>query len=670
MAQVHLFLDFETRSRCDLKTHGLDRYSKDPSTEAIMLSWCINDSEPQIWLSHEGPFPEHLQLMIERPEVLKVAYYQEFERAIFNNVLKIKTPIIGWDDVMFRARYASIAGDLAYVGRVLGLSEEEQKMSEGKKLIRLFCVPNKKGEFNDHKSHPTEFAQFIDYCKRDTSTERIIWRKLKAFSLPKFEEEIKTLTLEMNERGVPIDPVFIEKAGMIVEAEQSKLSAEMRALTGVSNPNSPKQLLVYLQAQGYQFRSLGKKFVERAEKEIAITSAGKRCLELRKLLAKSSTAKLKSLADFVGPDGYLRHTFSYYGAPRTGRWSARGPQLQNFPRGGIKADKYERALEVIRNYQSLADMDSIRAFGAPLDVVSSCLRSALRAPEGSRFLVSDLSAIDSRALAWLAKCQAILSVYHAGLDLYTSFNVEFFHRDYDDLRHDKDRRAIGKVCVLSCGYGLGGGEEKINKDGDTIRTGLWKIATDAGLDMPQEECHRAVSLFREMYPEIPALWRHVENAMIAAIRTGEEQQVGLLKFCCVKPGRLAWIALPSGRRLHFVKPRLESEERWDGSERITLTHKDNLLGVIWGDNRTYGGAIVGVATQAVARDIFGYGLLQARDAGFKFGALIHDEGVCCEANPNLTHELLAECMTRKASWMDDTLPLAAESFESPYYKKG
>jgi DNA polymerase bacteriophage-type len=668
MAQINLFLDFETRSRCDLKRHGLDRYSKDPSTEAIMLSWCINDAEPQVWLNHEGPFPEHLQLMIERTEVNKVAYNQEFERAIFNNVLKIKTPIAGWQDVMFMARYASIAGNLEYVGRVLELPEDEQKMATGKKLIALFSKPNKKGEFNDHNSHPAEFAQFIDYCKRDTTTERTIWRKLKAFSLPKFEEDIKTLTLEMNERGVPIDPIFLEKASAIVEVEQAKLSAEMTALTGVKNPNSPKQLLAYLQSQGYQYHSIGKKFVEKAKKEIAITGAGKRCLELRELLAKSSTAKLESLADFVGPDGYLRHTFSYYGAPRTGRWSARGPQLQNFPRGGVKADKYERALEAIRNY--VDNIAPIREFGGPLDVVSSCLRSALRAPEGSRFLVSDLSAIDSRTLAWLAQCQSILSVYHAGLDLYTTFGVEFFGRPYDELRHDKDRRAIGKVCVLSCGYGLGGGEEKKNKDGDIVRTGLWKIASDAGLDMPQDECQRAVNLFREMYPEIPALWRRCENAMISAIKSGEEKQVGVLTFGCVKPNRLAWIKLPSGRRLHFVKPRLDSEERWDGSERTTITHKDNVAPNVWGDNRTYGGAIVGVVTQAVARDIFGHGLLEAKKEGFGFGALIHDEGVACTPDPRLTHEFLAQCMTRKPPYADETLPLAAESFESIYYKKG
>jgi DNA polymerase bacteriophage-type len=248
--------------------------------------------------------------------------------------------------------------------------------------------------------------------------------------------------------------------------------------------------------------------------------------------------------------------------------------------------------------------------------------------------------------------------------------VEFFKRSYDELRHDKIRRAIGKVCVLSCGYGLGGGEEKENKDGDIVRTGLWKIATDAGLDMSQEDCHRAVKLFRDMYDEIPTLWRSVENAAISAIRTGENQQVGYLTIGCIKPCRLLWIQLPSGRRLHFIRPRLETEERWDGSERTTLTHEDNLINKQWGINRTYGGAIVGVATQAVARDIFAYGLLEARAAGFHFGALIHDEGVCSESDPRLTHELLGQKMTTKAPWVDELLPLAAESFESVIYKKG
>jgi DNA polymerase bacteriophage-type len=314
-------------------------------------------------------------------------------------------------------------------------------------------------------------------------------------------------------------------------------------------------------------------------------------------------------------------------------------------------------------------MAKIREFGAPLDVVAACLRSALRAPEGSRFLVSDLSNIDSRTLAWWSGCRPMLDAYKRGIDLYTSYGVQFFGRSYEDLRHDKPRRALSKECVLSCGYGLGGGEEKKDKNGDIIRTGFWKVVSDKGIDISQEDSHRAVKLFRGMYTEIPALWRRVENAVILAIRTGENQQVGLITIGCIKPGRLLWILLPSGRKLFFVHPELETEEGWNGEPRTKITYEDKIIGTTRGRVKTYGGAIVGIVTQAMARDIFAYGLLEARKEGFKFGALIHDEGVSCTADRRLTHELLAECMTRKPPYADDDLILAAESGETIAYRK-
>ncbi|HEY6766603.1 MAG TPA: DNA polymerase [Candidatus Sulfotelmatobacter sp.] len=668
MAAVSVFLDFETRSAVDLKARGLENYSK--AAEVLMLGYAFNEQPPQIWLPHKEPLPEQLAVVLTRPEILKVAFNAEFERLIFKECLGIDIPINQWCDPSVMAKYASISGSLDYVGAVLGIAEDKAKLASGKKLIRKFSVPKKDGTYDDWNSHPDEFSDFIIYCLRDVAAEREIFHKLKAFHPPKFEEEILTLTLEMNSTGVPIDRLFLEKASQIVEIEQARLSDEMRALTGISNANSPKQVMEYLHTQGYTYHSIGKKFIAKAKKEIAITAAGKRCLELRELLAKSSTSKLKSLANFIGPDGYLRNTFVYYGAPRSGRWSARGPQLQNFPRGGIK-NKYEEAVEAIRNYPGggMSTLADIKQFGSPLDVVSSCLRSALRAPEGSRFVVCDLSNIDSRTLAWLAGCRPILDVYHAGIDLYTTYGVEFFGRTYDDLRHDKERRSISKVCVLSCGYGLGGGKEEVVK-GDTVRTGLWKITSDADIDLPQEDCHRAVKLFRDMYPEIPALWRRVEAAVIAAIRTGGNQKVECLTFGCVKPGRLLWIQLPSGRKLFFVRPQLETEEMWDGRQRMKVTYEDNVIGTTRGRVKGYGGSFVGIITQAVARDIFAHGLLRARAAGFRFGALIHDEGVCCESDPRLTHELLAKCMTEHPPWTDVDLPLAAESFESVFYRKG
>lgn len=669
MEQLFLFVDFETASLIDLKARGLDVYMTDKSTRALMLAFGMNhQQDPDVWFPGKEAIPDKLAPYLnDHPGCYLVAHNAEFERLVFKHVLNIDIPIRRWIDTKVMAQYASISpSSLESVCKVLNLSEDKAKMAIGKKLIKLFSCPKKDGTFNDEKSHPEEWAQFVDYCRQDIRAEQTIFYKLlKGFQLPAFEKQVQRLTLEMNSRGVPIDPIFVENASKIVKVEQERLGAEMRALTGVENPNSPKQLLDYLQSQGYPYGSIGKAFVSKAKEEISVTAAGKRCLELREFLAKSSTAKLESLQNFVGPDGYLRHTFQYYGAPRTGRWSARGPQLQNFPRpNGLK--RYDEAVEAIRT----GDVEKIRAFGSPMEVVSSCLRSALRAPEGSRFVVGDLSAIDSRTLAWLSNCKPILDVYKAGLDLYTTFGERFFNKSYDELRHDKEKRAISKVATLSCGYGLGGGREEENKDGDIVRKGLWKQATDAGVELSEEDSHRAVKLFREMYAAIPAYWRALENAFIAAIRTGEKQRVGHITIGAVKPCRMAWALLPSGRRLHFIKPQLDIEERWDGEQRVKITFEDLIIGTTRGRVKTYGGAIVGIVTQAVARDIFSFGMLQAEAAGFGIGAIIHDEVVTCESEPRLNAALLEKALTTLPPYADESLPLAAECFESVIYRKG
>lgn len=669
MEQLFLFVDFETASLIDLKARGLDVYMTDKSTRALMLAFGMNhQQDPDVWFPGKEAIPDKLTPYLnDHPGCYLVAHNAEFERLVFKHVLNIDIPIRRWIDTKVMAQYASISpSSLESVCKVLNLPEDKAKMAIGKKLIKLFSCPKKDGTFNDETSHPTEFAEFVAYCRRDVTSEQTIFYKLlKGFQLPAFEKQVQRLTLEMNSRGVPIDPIFVENASKIVKVEQERLGAEMRALTGVENPNSPKQLLDYLQSQGYPYGSIGKAFVSKAKEEISVTAAGKRCLELREFLAKSSTAKLEALQNFVGPDNYLRHTFQYYGAPRTGRWSARGPQLQNFPRpNGLK--RYDEAVEAIRT----GDVEKVRAFGSPMDVVSSCLRSALRAPEGSRFVVGDLSAIDSRTLAWLSNCKPILDVYKAGRDCYTTFGVRFFNKSYDELRHDKERRAISKVAFLSCGYQLGGGEEKLDKNGDTIRTGLWAQATKAEVEMTEEESHRAVNLFREMYPAIPTFWKAIEQAFVAAIRTGENQRVGKVIVGAVKPCRMAWCLLPSGRRLHFIKPQLDSEEMWDGRTRLKITYEDLLIGTTRGRVKTFGGAITGIVTQAVARDIFSYGMLQAEEAGFGIGAIIHDEVVACESDPRLNAALLEKSLTTLPPWTDESLPLAAECFESPIYKKG
>lgn len=374
MAACNLHLDFETSSRIDLRGRGLDNYASDPSTRILMMAWAMNDALPQVWFPQDGPMPEHLELLIRRPEIKKWAFNAEFERTILKKVLKIETPIAAWADPMIMARYASIAGNLEFVGKVLALPEDSAKLATGKKLIRLFCAPNKSQEFNTRESHPDEWQAFVEYCRQDVIAERVIADKLRAFKLPPMEQKIYELDQAINERGIPVDMDFVRKASKIVEEERAELVTEMKALTGLDNPNSTKQLLEWLKTQQYAFGSLGAKWVRKALGDTnELTNAGRRGLELRQQLAKSSTAKLEALANFVCSDGRLRRQYVYGGAARTLRWSGRAVQLQNLPRPTIK-DISGAISAILRG-----EREAVRLFGSPLEVVASCLRGAFHA---------------------------------------------------------------------------------------------------------------------------------------------------------------------------------------------------------------------------------------------------------------------------------------------------
>src|ERR1700677_5079609 len=264
MAPTLLHLDFESASRVNLKERGLDNYAKDPSTRILMMAYAFWNDVPRVWFPHERPFPDDLRLAMERPEITKAAFNAEFERTIFREVLKIDTPVSVWTDPMINARYASIAGNLEFVGKVLGLPEDKAKLATGKKLIKLFCEPNKKGEFNDWNSHPEEWAAFVEYCKQDVIAEREIGEKLKVFLLPPKEKKVFWLDQKINARGIPTDPLFGKNANAIVDNEHARLTKQFQDLTGLDNPNSPKQLLPWLKAQGYPYGSLGKEWIAKA----------------------------------------------------------------------------------------------------------------------------------------------------------------------------------------------------------------------------------------------------------------------------------------------------------------------------------------------------------------------------------------------------------------------
>jgi len=387
-----------------------------------------------------------------------------------------------------------------------------------------------------------------------------------------------------------------------------------------------------------------------------LTEAARRALELRQALAKSSVSKLETLAARVSPDGRVRHNYKFYGA-HTGRWAGEGVQLQNLPRGTVKDVEAVTAAILIGG-----------TLPCPaLEAVSSCLRSAFRAPEGYRFVVSDLAQIELRVLAWLAQCSPLLSALAAGADIYTDFAAEeLYHVPSADVT--KRQRQVAKSAVLGCGYGLGPGEEKKDKNGDAFLSGLLGYGANMGVDITPEEAAQAVQAFRYRYPQVPDFWRTIERAVTGAVALGEKYTVGPISVGAL-PRKLLWLTLPSGRRLHYLRPRIETGAWPDGQPKRVIAYEGVKIGKTWGRKETYGGHLTENLCQAIARDVLGEGMLRAETAGFEIVGHSHDEVITLvpEGSPLGVGELNA-ALVAPMTWAPDLL-LSAEGWTGQTYKK-
>lgn len=649
----HLHLDYETRSLLDIKKVGLDRYAR--SCQVIVCAWAIGDAPITTWDITQGPFPAHVRLIIERNEIIKAAWNKDFERQVSKHALGIDTAIRAWIDPSVMAAYASMPRSLAGASEFLSLGTKG-KDKRGPALIRKFSCPRRGGGFLEPAEAPEDWATFVDYCKQDVVAERETYNRLKkSFCLPPQEVELWRLDAKINETGIPVNLTFVDTAQKLVEDEQAKLTKELIALTGLENPGSNKQFLEWARERGYPYSSLLEKRVKLflggtigMLAEPAVSAA----LKLRAQASKSSTKKLQALVDRTSPDGNLRQSFLYYGA-HTGRWSGRGVQLQNLPRVTVK--DYDGAVAAVQS----GDPSTVREHGNILDVVSSTIRGAFQAPAGKVFLVADLSAIENRVLGWLAGCEPIMEVFRQGLDPYIAFATKLYRKDYAAVTSHE--RQIAKPAVLGCGYCMGGGVDKVDKKGDEYKSGLWGYAEAMGIEMTQEEAQNAVQIFRASYPEVQQLWYNLEDAAKRVVKSHTTEAVGAVTLGVV-PNKLLWVKLPNGRRLHYLRPRLEKGKY----SRPDLTYETNTVGTTWGRKVLTGGLLTENLVQAIARDVLAVGMLRADNAGIEIVAHIHDEIIGLGQSEQL--HTLTDCMEGPMPWAPG-LPLAAKGYAANIYRK-
>jgi DNA polymerase bacteriophage-type len=739
-------LDFETRSMVEISGQqgvGLYNYANHPSTEVLMLGWAVDNGEVELWEPHRDPMPEYLRQLLSDPAVTIVAFNTAFERYILQFKLGITIPVERFQDPQASARYLSLPASLDDVGMVLGLPAELQKDKRGDQLITLFSRPKKRTKkeiklglpevyFNDWNSHPVEWNEFCNYCKQDVRAEREVQRRetlLGVFPLPDLERRIWLLDQRINDRGMPVDRDFVQKAFNIADRNKQEKLLAQNQLTGLDNANSTTQLLPWVAERGYPLNNLRKQNVELILKSGAIadedgvipeemTDECRKVLEHRVEAASTSYKKLKAILRNMSDDNTLKNQFIYMGSPRCGRWSGNAVQLHNMARpDGVFEDM--TTVVSARNFISLEDYQSLMTkfkkdpkklrpvedpLFSPLLVVKNVLRTVFVAPEGKRFNVCDLNAIETRVAAWVAQCKPLLDVFAQKRDPYLDFANKMYGVPYEKLAADlkskdpaikaaaKLMRQIAKPGVLGAVYRLGAGGWGRDKNGDRIKTGLWGYAEGMGVDMTLEQAKQVVKIFREAYKEIVDTWTTLENAVKDVLQgtqtiryVGPDNLIKIDKLTVGGRDPILRIHLPSGRKLHYLDAAMRMTEMpWmrkfigeDGKEyevpdqRLSFTYygKDQSTDQ-WVMIKSHGGKIFENIVQAIARDVLADKLLRFEDKGLIVVGHVHDEGICLtDDNPFAPGVLEMEQIMNEPVLWALTLPLGSDGFEDHFYHK-
>lgn len=638
----HLSLDIETYAGVDLGKSGVYAYTSDPTFRILLLAYAYDDEAVTVLDLEQGEtIPETLAADLYDPSVYKHAYNAQFERICLGRSLQRYIAPEGWHCTMVHASSLSLPRSLAGVAKVLGL--EEQKMDEGKRLIRSFSMPQKTRDGKDPvrkrpKDAPEDWVLFKDYCRQDVVVERAIRKRLESFPLTAKEQRYFELDQRINDRGVRVDTELLAHALEADRRSKEAANDQASALTGLENPNSVTQLKEWFDAQGYPVDALDKATVSELLEDA--DGEAREMLTLRQEMAKTSVGKYLAIARHLCPDKRVRGMFKFYGANRTGRFSGSGVQLQNLPRNTIKDLDAARTLLKEGRYEELGLL-----YGSVPQLLSELVRTAFIAEPGMVFLDADYASIEARVLAWLAGEQWVLDVFHGDGKIYEATAARMFGVPMASISKGSELRQKGKVAALACGYAGG--------------TGALKAMGAVKMGLSEEELPGLIRDWRKANPKIVQFWHDIEKAALHVVREQTAQVVGRVRLHC-RSGIL-FIDLPSGRSLHYIKPQL-GENRF-GNESVTY---EGLGLSKWIRMEGYGGKFVENITQAIARDILVHGMEQLEAAGFPIVMHIHDEVVIETKREEL--ETVCRIVSTPPDWAKD-LPLAAEGFIARYFKK-
>ena len=655
-------IDLETYSDIDISKCGAYKYAESDNFEILLFGVSMDGGPVKVYdLACGDTLPEEILAALSDENVTKWAFNASFERICLSNWLKRYHPVhfygysipedpagkyldpSSWKCTMIWSAYMGLPLSLEGVGAVLKL--QDQKLKEGKDLIRYFCKPCNPTKANGGRTrnfpqHDGEkWILFKEYNRRDVEVEMAIQKCLGKYPVPDFIWDEYHLDQEINDRGIALDMDVVENAIAFDERSREELTAAMQAITNLENPNSVQQMRSWLSDNGVETESLDKKAVKELIKTTEDQSV-QNALILRQQLAKSSVKKYQAMQNAVCRDRRAHGMFQFYGANRSGRWAGRLIQLQNLPQNHLPDLEQARQYVIDGDYEMLDLLyDSVPA------VLSELIRTAFVPRPGYKFIVSDFSAIEARVLAYLAGETWRSKVFAEGGDIYCASASQMFGVPVEKHGQNSHLRQKGKIAELALGYG---GSVGALKSMGALEMGL-----------PEEDLQPLVDAWRSSNPHITQFWWDVDRAVKLTIKEHLQTEVNGIRFY-FKSGML-FIRLPSGRNLAYVKPRIG--ENQFGGESVTYEGVGSTKK--WERIESYGPKFVENIVQAISRDILCYAMKTLQHC-FIVGH-VHDE-LIIECDPRVDLKAVCEQMGRSPDWMPDIL-LRADGYETMFYKK-
>lgn len=645
-----LLIDVETYSDVDLSKSGVFKYVESNSFEILLFGYSVDGSDVKVVdLANGEKIPPYILDALTDSNVKKFAFNSMFERIALSKFLGLPCGTYldpsSWYCDMVWCSSLGLPLSLENVGIVLGL--EKKKLSVGKDLIRYFCKPVEPTKSNGGRTRnlpsdaPDKWELFKEYNARDVQAELEIHNRISKFPMQDFEWENYHLDQRINNYGILLDMEFVNHAISVDEKNSESNYERAIEITGINNPNSPKQLKEWLVEQGESdIDSLSKAEIKRLLQ--GATGNVEEILLLRQEMAKTSIKKYISMQNAVCSDSRARGLIQFYGT-HTGRFAGRLIQVQNLVANHLPNLQEARKLVIEENMKEIQVK-----YGSISNVLSELIRTSFIAKPGHRFIVADFSQIESRVISYMANETWRLEAYRDGKDIYCETATRLIGKPVTKTNENSEYRKYGKIAELACGYGGS--------------IGALKNFGALTLGIKEEELPGIINGWRSANPHIVKMWSTFDSAVKYVIKTHNTFKCYGTEISLERG--ILFIKLPSGRRLAYCKPRIGINNF--GSECVQ--YEGVGTGKRWEIISTFGGRIVENVVQAFAADVLMNSMRRLDQKGFKITITVHDEVVLEVPNGVSSVKEVCDLMSESPSWAKDLL-LKADGYECLAYEK-